>query len=340
MTDLEKQLIKICKEELEVDSIHLDDNLSDIGDSLRIVLLLTRIEKDFNTQISLDTLIYDSSIGKIATLLEDQNTQIRGYGKDTSRFLLFYPTPKGNSLLYYKLNDLLNPSKGGPELRATRTTIQWSNRSRIEEIAQDYIHQIRLLQPTGPYFLWSKECGSTMCMAVAQGLQAQGEKITFFVSIDGQAPNIHSSLLTRLLSRTIQYLRTGEFRWLLAKLKDIRKNSLAIVSQKRRYVRSPNSQGSEYDYTFVTQQFNLKRKYRGDVHLFFSGRFSNSHLGKVAGLEWKHIVDGNIDLQVVDSTSSPNMFKEPNLQLLVSKLNSALKNTQNRLQSSNLDQGT
>src|SRR5262249_41047034 len=54
----------------------------------------------------------------------------------------------------------------------------------IEQMAADYIDQIRVVQPAGPYHLLGWSFGGIVAHAVATELQRHGERIAFLANID------------------------------------------------------------------------------------------------------------------------------------------------------------
>jgi len=62
------------------------------------------------------------------------------------------------------------------------------NYESIEEMATDYIKSMRTIQPHGPYRIAGWSFGGLIAFEIALQLEAQGERISFFSSIDGRAP--------------------------------------------------------------------------------------------------------------------------------------------------------
>ncbi|CAM5645775.1 Dimodular nonribosomal peptide synthase [Streptomyces antimycoticus] len=54
----------------------------------------------------------------------------------------------------------------------------------LEEMAADYVAQIRRVQPTGPYALLGWSLGGTVIHAMAALLQAEGEEVALLVNLD------------------------------------------------------------------------------------------------------------------------------------------------------------
>ena len=79
--------------------------------------------------------------------------------------------------------------------------------SSIEEMASDYIAEIRSVQSSGPYFLGGASFGGTVALEISQQLTEQGEKVAFLVLFDSVGPGARGyrywrKSLRRRLSRT------------------------------------------------------------------------------------------------------------------------------------------
>ena len=73
-TDTERQIIKIIKDILEIDNIHIDDNLFEIGcDSLMVFYITAELEAAFNIGITVDVIYSHCTIRKLNDYLRTQN---------------------------------------------------------------------------------------------------------------------------------------------------------------------------------------------------------------------------------------------------------------------------
>jgi thioesterase domain-containing protein/aryl carrier-like protein len=61
----------------------------------------------------------------------------------------------------------------------------------IQEMAADYIDQIRGVQPTGPYHLSGTSSGGIVAHEIAVQLQAAGEQVAALITMDGIPPRRH-----------------------------------------------------------------------------------------------------------------------------------------------------
>ena len=61
-------------------------------------------------------------------------------------------------------------------------------RTRIEDMAADYIDALRVVQPQGPYLLAGHSMGGVIAFEMSQQLQQQGEQVALLALIDSWAP--------------------------------------------------------------------------------------------------------------------------------------------------------
>jgi len=59
----------------------------------------------------------------------------------------------------------------------------------IEQMAADYIDQIRIIQPIGPYYLLGWSLGGLIAHAMAAELQQRGEQVALLAMLDAQTPS-------------------------------------------------------------------------------------------------------------------------------------------------------
>src|SRR6185369_16874334 len=60
--------------------------------------------------------------------------------------------------------------------------------STTEDMASNYLKEIRALQPTGPYFLGGFSAGGLIAFEMAQQLRKQGQEVALLVLFDPPKP--------------------------------------------------------------------------------------------------------------------------------------------------------
>ncbi|MFH9794693.1 amino acid adenylation domain-containing protein [Streptomyces virginiae] len=89
----------------------------------------------------------------------------------------------GISWVYSGLLRHLDPDRPVHGLQARG--LRGGSPSSVTEIAEDYVRQIRAVQPEGPYHLLGWSFGAVVAQAMAVGLQAAGEQVALLALLDG-----------------------------------------------------------------------------------------------------------------------------------------------------------
>ncbi|MEI6126693.1 MAG: alpha/beta fold hydrolase, partial [Pseudomonadota bacterium] len=92
----------------------------------------------------------------------------------------------GNILLYRDLAKHLGSDQPFYGLQAKGLNGMQTFNTSIEDMASDYIKEIRDLQPEGPYYLGGYCLGGTIAFEMAQQLRQQGQKIGLLTLFDTQ----------------------------------------------------------------------------------------------------------------------------------------------------------
>ncbi|PAX59719.1 condensation domain-containing protein [Brunnivagina elsteri] len=198
---IEEQLTEIWERVLNIQPIGIQDNFFDLGGhSILAVLLFSQIEETFGKNLPLSTLLQSSTIELQAKLLREDNladawsplVKIKvGDTNNTNKPPLFCIHGGGfNVLIYRHVAENLAPDQPVYGLQARgldgdQTVIA----DRLEDMATDYIQQIKTVQPQGPYLLAGLSNGGNIALEMAQQLNARGEKVSLLAMFDCYAPD-------------------------------------------------------------------------------------------------------------------------------------------------------
>jgi nonribosomal peptide synthetase DhbF len=94
----------------------------------------------------------------------------------------------GLSWCYARLVQYINPEYPIYGLQARHLTEPEYLPSTLENIANDYVNQIRKIQPDGPYHLIGWSSGGLVAFAIATILQNQGCDVAFLAVLDAYPP--------------------------------------------------------------------------------------------------------------------------------------------------------
>jgi amino acid adenylation domain-containing protein len=174
-------------------SVGAHDNFFDLGGySLLVTRLLSRIRARFGAELTVRDLFETPTVAELSTVL-DTGTATSGHSLDVllplrahgSRPPVFCVHPLGGiSWPYAGLMRHLGPDYPLHGVQARGLLGDEALPATMEELADDYLHRIREVQPTGPYHLLGWSFGGIVSHAVATRLQRLGEHVAMLAVLD------------------------------------------------------------------------------------------------------------------------------------------------------------
>lgn len=189
---VEEQLSEIWQAELHLESISMDDRFLELGGhSLLALRLLSRINQQFNSNLSLEALLQAETIGEMAQLLNPAIEQAAPW----SPLVQLQTAAAGETELPFFC---VHPATGSPfaymELARQLKRQFYGLRSRVVEpltsiaaMAAHYLEAVRAVQPNGPYLLGGWSMGGLVAYEMAVQLQAQGATVGLVALMDRAA---------------------------------------------------------------------------------------------------------------------------------------------------------
>jgi enterobactin synthetase component F len=190
-TTTELRLAALFAAELGIERIGIHDNFFEMGgDSLMAARLIAKIQKAFAVEITLAALFTGSTIADLAAWLDGQGTgnmfdvllPLRIQGKGAPLFCIHPIIGLGWSYAGFlrhigadhPVYALQSRGLKGPEALP----------ASLDEMAEDYLQQIRRIQPHGPYHLAGWSLGGLVAFAMARRLRDEGETVGFLALLD------------------------------------------------------------------------------------------------------------------------------------------------------------
>jgi thioesterase domain-containing protein/aryl carrier-like protein len=213
--ELERELAELWAEILHVERVGVNDDFFSLGgDSILGAEVMARLRERTGRQPPLTTLMWAPTLGAFAELLED------GRWDDDARIV---PVRTGGSqpplFVTHGLGDeVLNigvlKRRLGEEqpLYAVRVVPHRFQYDSVEDVARDYLKEIREVQPSGPYLFASMCSGSAIVIELARRAQSSGEEVRLAAVID-PVPLFGRHGVRHYVRRSVQHARDGQFRW-------------------------------------------------------------------------------------------------------------------------------
>jgi acyl-CoA synthetase (AMP-forming)/AMP-acid ligase II/thioesterase domain-containing protein/aryl carrier-like protein len=203
-TELEQHLALLWKTFLRLDRVGVQDNYFELGgDSLTAVLLFTQIEKLTGRSLPLATLLNTPTIETLAAVIQCERYEtpweclvaIKPSGSKPPLFCVH--GVGGNVLSYHGLVRYIDADQPLYGIQAIGLNGKRPRQNMtVERMAEVYLGEIRMLQPSGPYYLAGSSFGGLVAYEIARQLKAVGEQVAFVGLFDTRGPGYPKMLPT------------------------------------------------------------------------------------------------------------------------------------------------
>lgn len=361
---IERKLVKIWEEVLEIRPIGIKDSFFELGGhSLLAVRLFSRIEQEFGKNLPLVCLFKEATIEHLANLIRQQAgltiwsslVDLQPIGNKPPFFCVHGLT--GDVLWFAALARHLAPEQPFYGLQARGLDGVQEPFTQIEAMAAHYITEMRALQPEGPYYLGGASFGGTVALEMARQLQAQGQQVALLATFDHTPPNINAknnaSFLISKSATLASFFKNLPY-WFGSFMQLTPYQMLARIRRKTRVAKK------RFDHKFNLRNLELDRvdaadiidyaaelpehrrrlieahyqaiknyrpqPYNGSVTLF-RARSRPAFNSQDPEIGWKKIAGDNVEVNEVPG-SHEGMFKEPYVRTLAAALKANLERAQ------------
>lgn len=350
---MEQRLVRIWEKLLNVQPIGIHDNFFELGGhSLQAIRMFAEIEQSFGKNIPLATLFGAGTIEKLACILRHdgwtapESSLVPIQPNGTKRPFFCIHAKGGNVLFYRDLARHMGTDQPFYGLQARRLGGRQVGHATVEEMAEFYINEIRMLQPEGPYYIGGSSFGGLAALEIAQQLHTQGQQVALLALMDTSAPGYPKLLpeTTAFMARIYGYVRRIEhhrdslmaFSWsershyILEKLEKVklqyrRKLNNTYKKIARKFYQNVKKTGSiPKNYVQIEDQIEqagldyAPMPYSDKIILF---RATNQPLGIVPDptLGWKEVAVGGLEIHEVPGHHG-SIIAEPYVRVLAEQL--------------------
>ncbi len=265
---VERVMAEIWSEVLGVEKIGVHDGFFELGGhSLAATRLITRLRCAFGIDLPLRSLFLEPTIAGLAKHIRyDAKTRNYRHVGETPLWKCLVPAqPRGTRTPFFFVAGFQNPddtlmvlSRFFPYMGADQPVFGFRPRwvdgtedgySSLEEVALEFLAELRTVQPTGPYLLGGHCVGGIIAVRIADQLRREGEEVRLLALLDTERPTALRSFVNdchlrwlrgkHICSVICQIIRPGE---------ESRRSLLAhLVRRKLRIASAESPSDSEAD---------------------------------------------------------------------------------------------
>jgi len=189
---LERRLLQIWQQLFGINSIGREDNFFDLGGhSLLAVRLAAEIEKLLGWRLPIASIFQAPTIASLAEVLREkdrmapQRTSLVPLQPDGSKPPFFFVHGWGGEVYVFEnLARCLTPDQPVFGLRAVDPFGAKNRPGSVEEMAAQYVCEIRSHQPEGPYHVGGYSAGGWIAYEIARRLARQGQSVRMLGILD------------------------------------------------------------------------------------------------------------------------------------------------------------
>ena len=338
--EMEKKLVPIWERVLRIASIGIHDNFFDLGgDSLRAVRLVADLKAITERDLPLAILVQAPTIAALAEMLRTGESEPRWNYlvpiKSAGSRPPFYCVHGvgGNVLEYMDLARHTDPDQPFYGIQAIGLRGQPQKKFTIEEMARQYIFEVREFQPKGPYYLGGSSLGGWVAYEMARQLTAAGQAVGLVAMFDTAVPGpllsegARSEWQKRMYRfnlhwHNVKALHQGE------RLSYIREKAARIAERIGR--RLPESIQRVNEAGHWAASNHVPGEYSGSITLFRATEQPPWILADRT-LGWEKLVRGAIDVYHTPGHHA-DLVRDPRARVLAEQLNDALVKAQVRFE--------
>ncbi len=361
---IETTLAEYWADLLGVREIGINDEFFELGGhSLIAVRLFAKIKKKWGVEYPISVLFQAPTIARCADMLRDElgikigDEQPSATKKGKAAFSLLVPMARSYGsdkppffLVAGMFGNVLNLRHLAAHLGEDQTVYALQARglhgdekphTRFEDMARDYLKEVREAQPDGPYFLGGFSGGGIVAYEMAHQLMAAGERIGVLVMLDSIPARIPTAGKKDRLQIQLVRLREEGVKYPIVWAKQRFEWETRHLRKKERELTPAEFRSEEIEAGFREACDHYTHKpYPGVIDLFRppmqarytlgEGRLLNEHRQYLDHANhWEQYVQGGINVHIVTGDHD-SMVLEPHVRVLARELKACLNKAQKR----------
>jgi amino acid adenylation domain-containing protein len=207
-TSAEQILAGLWQNLLGINRVGIDDNFFEVGGhSLLAVRLFAEIEEQFGRKLPVSSLFQAPTVRRLAEILSQKppsrwgdNLVVLQEGRRGPPLFVVHEVD-GSLMTYRELVSRLGPDLPVYGFELVEERAKKPILTTFEELAAKYVEQMRLKQPTGPYFLCGYCWAGELTFEMARQLRALGQDVGLLALIDSRCRLVGPIPYHRRLSR-------------------------------------------------------------------------------------------------------------------------------------------
>ncbi|MCP4201928.1 MAG: SDR family NAD(P)-dependent oxidoreductase [bacterium] len=370
--EFEITLVSYFEELLGVDQVGIHDSFFELGGhSLIAVHLMAMIKKAYDVELPLSVLFEAPTVAKCGELLRDEvgesvdgdEARPKRRGKHsflvplhmveaTDRPPLFLVSGMlGNVLNLRHLAGHLGDDQPVWALQARGLYGEAEPHRRFEEMAADYLAEVRAVQPEGPYFLGGFSGGGITALEMAQQLLKKDEEIAILIMLDTPPKIPDLTLRDRLQIQWLKLRQQGPgYFWSFARQRwawetqRVRgwfskpAEDLSPAVFRSAQIEAAFREALEhYEIGTYPGKLTLLRPPLDEAYVLGPDRVVNQSRAFVAhDNHWSAHITGGIEVHVVPGEHN-SMVLEPHVRVLAERLRTSLEEAQRAVRNNRVD---
>ncbi|MBV9622595.1 MAG: amino acid adenylation domain-containing protein [Acidobacteria bacterium] len=329
--ETETTLLNIWQRVLHREKIGVTDNFFELGGhSLLAVQLMGEIRKETGADIPLAALFQGATIEYLANLVRGADDvdrsilhEIQGQGSKPNFFAAVLPGV--NALGYVTLSRHMGQDQpfymlqaSGPGPRAGRRPY---SAEEYEKVAASYIHAMRTVQPSGPYYFGGMCEGARIAFEMARLLESEGQKVNLLAIMDTWViENTQDRKLWRLhyYIRRLQEFRRRPFAVKVQMLEKALKNRLGW------WLGTKTRTKSDWMYAYWPDAQYVPSRVESRITIFKAPK-QPFYYKKDDLLGWGSRTTSGVDVTVLPNTKHRLLLREPYVRELALALSEAVQ---------------